>query len=677
MGSAASARRSFSAKQKQQYAVQAAPDEIANDESGLWQLPGGGLVVAVQDFEPQSTRWPENCLPALRLRKSVAITVLRDTGDEYAFGYPVGQSTNCGYFLKSCTSVLNAVEPKVAASARMPSLSDGHEGLSANSGERLREPQKPQATRGLPSLYEPLEGWGSLPRSPASTFNSPQKRFADSPMASTAATTAGSPGSLSTTGMSIASMERSSASSLSAKASPGPAKVLQASLNFSQPGNSNPLPNKSPHSTQRQSQQEQLMKSIAEAAGSAAHTAVQAPHANTGPQNLPKAVQAAARSLGLDVQQDVTLLWLAEHAARVNLPEDWVHFTDDEGQAAFYHAKTKRVTRQHPMMERYRRYIIRLRRLREKQEKAGLPVRAAIKVRPHLAVILNECLNRTHRELPPVTPEILERVAVLLGIDTPFDFGLATKLKAAMELFVEDQYDISVATGQKADVDSFLTDLRDEQVKHEVLEKPEGVIMCSEFEDRPAAVKCQECMDFFSLEGFSKTHVSGKRKRHTPLKVEQLACSVFPEDLATCEVGGTYFCDRGYEDAIRRNPGLRFKHRTILGGPRCSEYPDRIADVLCEDCCDMFCWEAFIEFHNHGHRQQHVPLQFRGSILHRDGQPLPPEEASRIMSRSRLARDGGPWLAFRDDQLNTYWYHLSDKVITHENPYFGSYDSAT
>ena len=40
------------------------------------------------------------------------------------------------------------------------------------------------------------------------------------------------------------------------------------------------------------------------------------------------------------------------------------------------------------------------------------------------------------------------------------------------------------------------------------------------------------------------------------------------------------------------------------------------------------------------------------------------------------ARTGGPgggaWLAFRDDQLTTYWYNLRDKVVTQANPYLGA-----
>ena len=51
-------------------------------------------------------------------------------------------------------------------------------------------------------------------------------------------------------------------------------------------------------------------------------------------------------------------------------------------------------------------------------------------------------------------------------------------------------------------------------------------------------------------------------------------------------------------------------------------------------------------------------------------------QASRIIRRARQAREGGPWLAFRDDQLTTYWYHLHDKVVTYDNPYFGASSEA-
>lgn len=369
----------------------------------------------------------------------------------------------------------------------------------------------------------------------------------------------------------------------------------------------------------------------------------------------------------MDAQADESLAWIAEHAANVSLPADWVEIDDNSGGKAYYHPKTKRVQRRHPVLAKYRQFIKKMRQFRER---AGT---AEKKVRPHMAVILNEVMNRCHRELPPVTPEILERTAALLGVDTAVDQKLATRIKRSIESLAEEQYDIAVRACDKADIDGFLRSLREEQIAMEVLNKPDGVIMCSEFEDIPACVKCDQCMDYFSLEGFARTHHSGKRKEHTTVKCEQVACSVHRHEFATCEVEGRLLCDRAYEEIVVQQPLFRQKRRRFLGGLFCSEYEGRRAEVLCEDCPDLFCWEAFIELHNHGHRREHSYLQLDASGQpSRQGVICPPEEAEKLLSRVRLARDGGAWLAFRDDQLNAYWYHLCDKVVTKENPYLGS-----
>jgi hypothetical protein len=368
--------------------------------------------------------------------------------------------------------------------------------------------------------------------------------------------------------------------------------------------------------------------------------------------------------LGLHDGSDEPFSWLNDFTATGELPSDWDRLIDDEGREAFYHPATKRVSRQHPMMVKYKHFV---NKMRDFHQRSRLP---AAKVRPHLAVILNELLNRCNRELPPVTPEIVERVAVLLNIDTSLDYQLTTKLKVVIEAYAEDQYDIAVQAHEKADIDFFLAKMRQEQVKMEVLDKPDVVIMCSEIDGLPAVVKCDQCMDFFSLEGFAKTHVAGKRKLHTTVRCEQIVCSIYPHEFATCEVDGVRYCDRAYDEMIAKSSSLRRKPRKFIGGLLCSEYARKRADVFCEDCSDLFCWEAYIELHNHGNRRQHVPLQFDANYtLLRSGRPVPPEETARLLSRSRLAREGGPWLAFRDDQLNSYWYHLSDKVTTHENPY--------
>mmetsp|Transcript_64006 Transcript_64006/g.139169 ORF Transcript_64006/g.139169 Transcript_64006/m.139169 type:complete len:391 (-) Transcript_64006:112-1284(-) len=379
---------------------------------------------------------------------------------------------------------------------------------------------------------------------------------------------------------------------------------------------------------------------------------------------MTRQMQHAIQELKLHPEKDGQLLWIAEHAAHVDLPPDWTEFDDEDGEKAYFHPKTKRLSTQHPVVTKYKQFVEKVRKF---QERTGTLNK---KIKPHLAVVLNEVLNRVHREMPAITPEIIERLAVLLYIDTSVEHGLTRRVKLAIETYAEDQYDVALQAHQKADMDAFLTEIREEQVRSEVLNKPDAVIMCTEMDGQPARVKCQQCKDFFSLEGFAQTHSTGKRKAHVPEKCEQTTCSIYTDTLATCEVDSILFCDRAYKEVTAKQPHLRQKQKKILGGLSCSEYGGRRAEVLCEDCSDLFCWEAFIELHRRGNRLRHVPLKLdEEGQLYRGGELCSPEECARLIDRARLAREGGPWLAFQDDQLNTYWYHLADKVTTNQNPY--------
>ncbi|OLP94152.1 hypothetical protein AK812_SmicGene23814 [Symbiodinium microadriaticum] len=88
-----------------------------------------------------------------------------------------------------------------------------------------------------------------------------------------------------------------------------------------------------------------------------------------------------------------------------------------------------------------------------------------------------------------------------------------------------------------------------------------------------------------------------------------------------------------------------------------------------QDCVDLFCTECFIRLHRKGKRRQHVHLTidntgqiFRGGFL------VPPEEAQVLTDRARSTVETGPWVPFRDDELNVYWYHLVEKRSVSQSP---------
>ena len=52
-----------------------------------------------------------------------------------------------------------------------------------------------------------------------------------------------------------------------------------------------------------------------------------------------------------------------------------------------------------------------------------------------IGVIINEVMNRYHKELPPVTPELVERMALYFGIPTEDEYFLSKQLRELFELF--------------------------------------------------------------------------------------------------------------------------------------------------------------------------------------------------------------------------------------------------
>lgn len=390
--------------------------------------------------------------------------------------------------------------------------------------------------------------------------------------------------------------------------------------------------------------------------------------------------QSGKHSLA-DIQQRARLLhipeneafwqWVPEASMDSPLPEGWVDLLDERGSKVYYHAKTKRVQPTHPMLERF---TLLYKKLKDFNDRGG-KLESERKMESMLYVIMNELLNRCNRELPPVTPELLERVCLLFAVNTADDFKLANLVKVAMADYAEEQYDVLVSTQAKLTVHHFVERVRGEILRCEVYEKPDETVMCSEYPEKPAAVKNMVTYDFYSLEGFAATHSTGKRKTHETAKVEQVVCSIYPRRLATCEVDNQFYSDEGYRFVLKKHPALRSKHLKILGGYRCQEYPAKRADVLTEDTLEFLSWEGYFKLFRHkqltGRMYNYILSIDQDGYFYRMGQRLPPEECSRLVDKARFLSNGGEWASFTDDQHDAYWYNLRDKVTVKTNPYFG------
>ena len=410
----------------------------------------GNYVVALSDFDPDDIQWPKSWGTPLPLKKSMAIRIVSDDGGDRALGHYVGQPERCGYFLKHLTEALR-VEPH--APLAMPSileLNRGRDGRSEVSTRCTTSPTSPDSKDQSPeaanlSVYRDYASTASrsaktsesgppFPHLRGSQHHTQTQHLPHLPKGRGVDTSVGSSGHVGHVGHvgRLGHFNRQAESqTLAALTSPftyvSGTQPLEATPHCIDIQDARHAPH-APHAEHAHAhgkmKREDVLSSklcMPSAANEGCRDSVFV-EADTLNERYP-----AAKELGLDPAKDEHLLWLAEAASTLGLPQGWITFDDDDGRAVYYHEKRHYVTRKHPMLQRFKAYSLQLQNFYEVlSTKEAL--KNSSKIRGHLAVLLNEVLNRCHRELPPMTPVLLERAALLLGIDTTSEFVLSTKV---------------------------------------------------------------------------------------------------------------------------------------------------------------------------------------------------------------------------------------------------------
>lgn len=383
--------------------------------------------------------------------------------------------------------------------------------------------------------------------------------------------------------------------------------------------------------------------------------------------NAPKVVVGIAEMIGIDPVHEPQYLWIAEQASRVKMPKDWKVFLNEDGERMYWHQKTKKIQKEHPLILRYKEMYYKTRGFMKSMEEGGTAADALETPDAKLTAITTQVLHRANKGLPVATPKIIEALCSILEIDTTREFFLFRVVKKTLEAYVEKKFELrGMIDDLKAPL-PFLREIRKKQNQVDVIKKPTQIIKCQECEEQAAVVKCEQCKDYFCQECFNKTHATGKRRAHVTSDVEQLVCAAYQDRVATCQCVqcGLFYSDEGFMyvhafDAERQD--LRNHLRRVINGLVCLECEHYNASVLCEDCVDLFCTECFIKLHRRGKRRQHIHLTIdnTGQIF-RGGTLVPPEEAQVLTDKARSTVETGPWVPFRDDENNIVWYHLIDK----------------
>eukprot|EP00927_Polykrikos_kofoidii_P076924 TRINITY_DN7393_c0_g1_i1.p1 TRINITY_DN7393_c0_g1~~TRINITY_DN7393_c0_g1_i1.p1 ORF type:complete len:420 (+),score=84.36 TRINITY_DN7393_c0_g1_i1:70-1329(+) len=379
-------------------------------------------------------------------------------------------------------------------------------------------------------------------------------------------------------------------------------------------------------------------------------------------------------AIGIDLVNEPQFMYIAEAASRAPLPQDWKELTNEDGETMYFHTEDRRLTKEHPLIMRYKQMYYKHRSYTKKMMEGETAADKLETPEVKLAAIIQTIMGRASNGYPPTNPQVVEDLATLLKVDSTREFFLFRCIKQTVEAYVDKKFELSSITQDLKEPIEFLKEIRKKQNQVDIIRKPTSIVMCQECDGKAAVVKCEQCKDYFCQDCFNSTHRTGKRRAHITSDVEQLVCAAYEDRVATCQCVqcGLFYSEEGFTyvhayDAQR--PDLRNHLRRVINGLVCLECEHYNASVLCEDCVDLFCTECFIKLHRKGKRRQHVHLTidntgqiFRGGFL------VPAEEAQVLTERARSTVDTGPWVPFRDQDLKVFWYHLVDKVTRVKAP---------
>ncbi|KAF4648696.1 hypothetical protein FOZ61_002323, partial [Perkinsus olseni] len=277
-----------------------------------------------------------------------------------------------------------------------------------------------------------------------------------------------------------------------------------------------------------------------------------------------------AKLLGMDPVAEPQCLWIAKEACKAKIDhKEWKEFTGQDGSTVYYNTVTRKVQKVHPVIEHYSQ-------LYHKQKTYSKFLLEQIMKdeddsRAKYAFILKALHERIALELPVATPQICEQITQLLGVEPTKEFFLVRCLKQTLEAYVAKQYDLTTFLSDMEAHIGFLRAFRKNQVKDDIIKKPEAVVMCEECEDKSAVLKCEVCQDYYCQDCFNATHATGNRRGHITADVEQLVCAACDEIIATCQCVqcGSFFCDNCYVTTHASRPELHNHLKRVISGLIC------------------------------------------------------------------------------------------------------------
>eukprot|EP00922_Rhytidocystis_sp_ex-Travisia-forbesii_P053622 GHVS01079585.1.p1 GENE.GHVS01079585.1~~GHVS01079585.1.p1 ORF type:complete len:300 (-),score=48.68 GHVS01079585.1:16-915(-) len=299
-------------------------------------------------------------------------------------------------------------------------------------------------------------------------------------------------------------------------------------------------------------------------------------------------------------------MWIAEQAADASIPEGWQEVVDQSGETVYYNSHQQKLQRVHPLVERFARLYHKHKAFyQHTQELQAIP-NATDESEANLKNLISKIRRRVeHLQLPPCTPQILEKLAALCRVDTNREFYLVRSLKVTLEGYIKNRLSLETLVRDVASPLSILRGIEEQQTRFPFPRMPTTLLLCTECEARAAVCRCVECKDLFCRGCFSRLHSNGRRREHTPARIEQLACSGCDRMLPSsqCLQCGLFFCSPCFEKAHSTRAELLHHTKQMITGLVCLECEQLTATVVCEPCADLLCTGCFGKLHKKGQRR--------------------------------------------------------------------------
>mmetsp|Transcript_42552 Transcript_42552/g.77273 ORF Transcript_42552/g.77273 Transcript_42552/m.77273 type:complete len:489 (-) Transcript_42552:95-1561(-) len=390
------------------------------------------------------------------------------------------------------------------------------------------------------------------------------------------------------------------------------------------------------------------------------------PKAKEFPQFGTEVVEAMAKQLGLDVEEDSSFRWVIRDCLLSLREEGWKCVVNGE-DLMYEHVNSEEPKADHPIVTAHRKLAERLHHARADLKMKRLDPHYCIRHMVYLAIMGEKDVRRVSN------PKLLLEILRHLDINPQDEPYLIHRIKVTVEdaYFRMKKLGMHVITIENCiDVESLQVNLELERAGFMKKISPSGLLYCVECQTQLGDVISAGCHDILCNACAVETHNSGHRQDVPLVFFEQSVCAEcgLRAALVRCQDCVELFCYECFKTTHAR--GKRKRH--CVGLPQrtfCSECDEREAAYICVESEDVLCTRCAARMHRRGARQNHTLFGLRKAAYNKK---LFADNLDRLMGimQKNIERSYplSPWFLFYDEALAPFWYNFQTHLLVRADP---------